>query len=130
MPPFAGGGGSAVLDAIVGGASEDVLTKFDEDTDCDGSQCIVKTQLQGNFYPSEGFMNVSITGKATMELGGRRVLTEVVPGDRSLQGTRSQSGFSLDVETAATDTSGTTKKGGVATSIVLAVFTAASLRFF
>ena len=127
--PLAGGGVSVVLNAIVGGVSEDVLTKFDEDTDCDGSLCIVKTQLQGNFYPPDGNMTVEITGKATMKLGGRRVLVDVVPGDRSLQEGTSQSGFSMSVETAAFDTSGTTKKG-FATSILMTIVTAASLRFF
>jgi hypothetical protein len=118
------------FEAIEDGASNNPLTKFDAEIDCDGIQCIVKTQLRARFYPPNGFMNVSVTGEATMELGGRRVLAKVVPGDRSLQeGISSQSGFSLDVETAADDTSGTTKKG-VATSIVLAIFAAASLRFF
>jgi hypothetical protein len=128
--PLAGGGGSVVLNAIIGGVSEDVLTKFDEDTDCDGSLCIVKTQLQGNFYPPDGNMTVEITGKATMKLGGRRVLADVVPGDRSLQDT-SQSGFSMNVETAAfDDTSSSTTKNGVVTSIIMTFFAVASLRFF
>ena len=74
-------------------------------------------------------MNVSISGAAAMELGGRRVLAKVVPGDRSLQEETSQSGFSTDVETAAFDESGATKKG-VATSILMSIVTAASLRFF
>ena len=43
-------------------------------------------------------MNVTITGKATRyhgatRVGGRRVLAEVVAGDRSLQEGSSQSGF-------------------------------------
>ena len=126
--PF-GGGGSVVLDAITGGKSVDLLTRFLAGNDCDGSQCIVKTQLQGNFFPPDGFMNVSISGRATMELGGRRVLAEVVPGDRSLQEGTSQSSFSMNVETAASDTSGTTMKG-VAISIFMTTVTAASLRFF
>ena len=91
--PLSLGAGNVVLAAIVEGQSDDLLTKFDDTTDCNGEQCIVKTQLQGNFYPPNGFMNVTITGKATMELGGRRVLAEVVAGDRSLQEGSSQSGF-------------------------------------
>ena len=44
--PF--GSGSVVLDAIVGGSSEDLLTKVVAATDCaDGSQCIVMMQLKG-----------------------------------------------------------------------------------
>ena len=130
--PFGDSSGSVVLDAIIGGNSADVLTKFVALDDCDGSLCIVKTQLQGNFYPPNGFMNVSITGKATMDLGGRRVLAKVVPGDRCLQEeTTSKSGFSIDVETAALlDTPAGTTKKGVATSIILTTFAAASLRFF
>ena len=123
------GGGNVVLDAVSNGVAVDLLTKFDADKDCDGNECIVKTQLQGNFYPSNGFMNVTITGKATMELGGRRILAKVVRGDRSLQEGTSQSGFSMDVETAAFETSGTTKKG-VTTSIIMTIVTAAFLRFF
>jgi len=74
---------------------------------------------------------VEITGKATMKLGGRRVLAEVVPGDRSLQEDTSQSGFSMNVETAAfDDTSSSTTKNGVATFIVTTFFAVASLRFF
>ena len=65
-----------------------------------------------------------------MDLGDRRVVAKVVPGDRSLQEETSQSGFSIDVETSAFDTSiGTTKKG-VTTSVVLATIGAASLRVF
>ena len=124
------GVGDVVLDAIVGGKTKDILTKFDVATDCgDGDECIVITQLQGSFYPPNGSMNVSITGKATMELGGRRVLADVVvSGDRRLQeeGTTSLSGFSMNVETTAFDASGTTKKG-VATSIIMAFFAVASL---
>ena len=75
-------------------------------------------------------MTVEITGKATMKLGGRRVLADVVPGDRSLQDT-SQSGFSMNVETAAfDDTSSSTTKNGVVTSIIMTFFAVASLRFF
>ena len=123
------GGGNVVLDAIVEGTSKDILTRFVALEDCDGSQCIVKTQLQANFFPPDGFMNVSISGKATLELGGRRILAEVAPGDRSLQET-SQSSFSLDVETAASDTSAGTMKKGVATSIIVTIFAAGSVRFF
>ena len=80
------GVGSVVLDAIVGSNTKDLLTKFDAATDWgDGDQCIVKTQLEGNLYPPNGNMNVTITGKAIMELGGCRVLANVVPRDRSLQ---------------------------------------------
>ena len=119
------------LEAIKNGVSDDLLTLFDAAVDCDGSQCIVKTQLKARFFPADGFAKVTISGKAAMELGGRRVLAEIVPGDRSLQEGESQSGFSIDVETSAFDTSsaGTTKKG-VAASIVLATLAAVSLRFF
>jgi hypothetical protein len=55
----------------------------------------------------------------------RRVLAKVVPGDRSLQETSSLEDFSIEVKTtAASDTSGITKKG------VATIFAAASLRFF
>jgi hypothetical protein len=129
--PLDGDSGSVVLEAIIGGISVDELTKFDATVDCaDGDQCIVRTQLQGIFYPPNGSMNVTITGKATMKLGGgRRVLVDIVPGDRSLQEATSKSSFSIDVETTASDTSGTTK-GGVATSILMTILAAASLRFF
>ena len=120
-----------VLDAIAGGASVDLLTRFAADANCgDGDQCIIKMQLQGNLYPPDGIMNMTITGKATMELGGRRVLANVVPcAPCSLQEGTSQTGFSMNVETSAFDTSSTTKNG-VATCIIMTFFAAASLRFF
>ena len=65
-----------------------------------------------------------------MDLGDRRVVAKVVPGDRSLQGKTSKSGFSIDVKTAAFDMSGTTKKGVVVSSILMIIVTTASLRFF
>jgi Ca2+-binding EF-hand superfamily protein len=57
-----------------------------------------------------------------MELGGRRVLVKVVPRDRSVQEETSQSGFSIDVETAAFDTSGATKKGIASLSMIGTIF--------
>ena len=118
------------LEAIKDGVSGNLLTKFDAEIDCEGSQCILKTQLRARFYPLDGFMNVSITSKATMDLGGPHVLAKVVRGGRSLQEETSQSGFSIDVETSASDTSAGATKKAVATGIVLATFAAASLRFF
>ena len=71
-------------------------------------------------------------GLATMKLGNetRRVLAKVVPGYRTLQEKTSLEGFSIDVETAAFDTSGTTKKGVATLSMIVTIFAAASLRFF
>ena len=80
---------------------------FLQETIVFGSQCFVKMQLHGNFSPPNGFMNVSITGKAssTMDLGGHRVPINFTPGDCSLQKETSQSGFLMDVEASAFDTS-------------------------
>ena len=76
-------------------------------------------------------MDVIITGKATMRFGSCRILADVVPGDCSLQEGTRQSGFSMNVETAALnhDTSGT-RKNGIATSIIMTFFAASTSLFF
>ena len=143
-PYYTGTGGASVrLNAITDGSTVDSLTVFDASTDCNGETCIIKTQLQGIFYPPNGMMTVNIEGLATLNLGGRNsmrsVLAKVVPGDRSL-GKANLQGFSIDVTTAAAfdtsadfdtfDTSGTRNKAVTTLSMIMTVFAVATLRFF
>jgi hypothetical protein len=123
------------FDAITAGITVlDTLTKFDKDDNCNGVTCIIKTQLQGLFYPINGDSSVNIQGLATLQLGEfslRHVLAKVVPGDRSLQETSSLEEFSIEVKTTtASDMSGTTKKRVVTLSMIMTIFVASSLRFF